>query len=185
MPIQEPERMSLGNLDTGDTLEVQYNPVSLKESFEPVYNRLKIVGMSHELLQYANSTNFLVEFDLHFDAVTRYRGGTYDVSAARKFLMSLGLSPRSSSNGLLSNGQPSSVLLLWPNLYSMTCKLTAYSSDLTTFAQDGSLLRFTSHIKIEEVRDVRLFADDVLVQGTIRPVNAPSDPTDAASNGGF
>lgn len=176
--------MSLGNLDTGDTLEVQYNPTELKGALEPVYNRLQIQGMSHELLQYANTKNFLVEFDLNFDAVTQYRGGVYPVAAARKFLMSLGYSRRSSANQLLSNGSPSDVVFLWPNLYSLTCKLGTYAETLKTFAQDGSLLRWSAHLKLEEVRDLRLWADDVLVQGTIRPAGKPIDPYDTAANGG-
>jgi hypothetical protein len=176
--------MHLGNLDTGETLEVQYNPTELKEAFEPVYNRLAIVGMSHELLQYANTKNFLVEFMLKFDAVTRYRGGTYPLDDARKFIMALGYSRRSSANALLSNGAPSSVVFMWPNLYSLTCKLTSFAGEHTTFAQDGRSLRYTVHLKLEEVRDMRLWSEDVAVQGTIRAPGVPIDPYDSTQNGG-
>jgi hypothetical protein len=183
-PTQEPDRLTLGKLDTGDMLEVQYNPEQLKEALKPIYAKLQILGMSHEPLQYGYTENFSVSFDLKFDAVTRYRNGTYDVNAARRFLLGAGYARRSGSAKLLSNGQPTSVVVIWPKLYTLTCKMMAYAGDLTTFASDGSLLRFTAHLQFEEARDMRLWAEDVESQGTVRPVNAPVDPYDTTANGG-
>ena len=186
--IQKPDRLTLGKLDTGDLLEVQYNPETLKESLEPLYNRLQIVGMSHELLQYGGTKNFSVEFDLKFDAVAQGSAGGinvptigsgaaayYDIDAARKFLLGMGYARRSATSQLLSNGQPTNVIVIWPFLYTLTTKMTAYSGDLTTFAANGRLLRWTAHLKFEEIRDMRLWADDVEVQGTIRPANTSAE----------
>lgn len=178
---QEPDRLTFHNLDTGAELEVQYNPTELAEKLEVVYNRVAIVGMSHTLMQYGNTGNFGVEFDLNFDAVTAYRGGTYDVAGARKFLLGLGYRRRSTI--AVNGGAPASVLVMWPNLYTLTCKMTAFGGKITTFAKDGSILRWTAHVSLEEFRDMRLWADDVEVQGTERPTEAPVDPSSTAANG--
>jgi Contractile injection system tube protein len=179
---QAPDRMALGKMDTGELLTVQFNPERVREALEPLYNRLQIVGMSHELLQYGSTKNFVVEFDLNFDALVGK--SAYNIEAARKFILGMGYSRRNAAAAQLSNGQPTTVAVIWPNLYTLTTKMTSYSGDLKTFAKSGRLLRWSAHLKFEEVRDMRLWADDVEVQGTIRAASSGPDPNNTAANGG-
>lgn len=183
MPIQDPDRLTFGKLDTGETLEVQYNPEELAEQIEAVYARLVIGGMSHELLQYDHTKSLSLSCTVKFDAVTSYRGGTYDVNGARRFLMGAMYS-RQATAQIAGAGAPSSVMVMWPNLYTLTCKLTAYDGRLYWFGQSGKLLRWDAKLKFEECRDFRLWAEDVEAQGTLRPASGPVDPTSTSANGG-
>jgi hypothetical protein len=178
---QIPDRLTFENVDTDELLEVQYNPVELSEKLDAVYARLAIVGQSHTLMQYSNTSNLVVEFDLAFDAVTRDTGGTYDIMAARRFLMALAYRRRASQ--AVAGGSPSTVLVLWPNLYTLTCKMTSYGGKFTTFAQNGTPLRWTCHVSLEEVRDMRLWGDDVSTLGTERVPEMAVDPSSVSSNG--
>jgi Contractile injection system tube protein len=183
VPTQDPDRLTFGNLDTGETLEVQFNPTELAEKLAVTYQRLGIVGMSHEPMQYSNTANFSVEFTLFFDRISPYKsGGVYDLDAARKFLLAFGYSRRGALS--VAGGAPPSVLVMWPNLYTLTCKMTALDGKGTTFAPDGSLLRWNCKVSLEEFRDFRLWGDDVAVQGTQRPATGPVDASSTAANGG-
>ena len=182
-PPQDPDRLALANLVTGDVLELQFNPEELTEKVEAIYARLQVQGMSHELMQYGGTKNLTMECTAKFDAATNYRGGKFDIAWARRFLMSSVYAPKSTAS-VVGASAPSSILFMWPNLFTMVTKLTVYSGRLWTFRHDGSLMRWDAKLTFEECRDYRLWAEDVYEQGTQRPALGPVDPSSTSANGG-
>lgn len=165
---QRPERMSLTNLGSGESLEMQYNPTDVSEDLQAVYQHLTILGQGHEEQQYLNTKNHLVEFDLNFDALT---GNGYDIGYARRFLMSLFYARRDAND--IRGGAPPRVLFVWPNFMALQAQIPKLKIKHSRFARTGQSTLYVASIGIEEIRDARLLSEDVLLFGTQRPQTGP------------
>lgn len=162
---QDPDRLTFIDVATGDSLTVQYNPTEVTENLASQYNRAGILGLSHQPLQYAQTENMKVGFELAFDSLAQ--PGRYDIMAARRFLMRFHYARRGGTD--IRAGAPGRVIVVWPNLYTLTCKLMTTVNKFSRFQQDGTPTFFTAGVAFEEVRDKYLYADDVAIVGTIRP----------------
>lgn len=160
---QAPARMSVGNLITGRTLEAMYNPTEFEESVAPGYARLKVLGHSHEPLQYQGTGNHTFSFDLSWSAFDP-RG--IDLAFARRFMLALCYSPRSAQT--VQAAEPPRALFLWPTLAAIVAKLTELKIKHQDFAKSGATTRMVMSMKLEEARAVRLYSEDVLDVGTLR-----------------
>ena len=161
-----PPRGILGNLDSGVDLEFQYNPDELEETVEVHFNKAAPQGLSHEVLQFKNTSNHVVKFDLTFDGLTS--DGSYDTLAARRFLLA-SVVPRAGSGNVASASTPT-MHFFWPGeMFSLTCVVTKLQIKHKRF--DGDSLATThlvASVTVEEKRSERMTSEDVAKIGTMR-----------------
>lgn len=170
---QHAPRMTLQDLQTLETLTAQFNPAKLDETIKVDWVKLTVPGLSHRRHQYNYTDNHGVTFELIFDA--QQAGNITDMREARKFLLSLCYSKRGAQN--VRDGEATRVLFVWPNLFSLTCVISSLKIVHTAFNLAGDPIYYTAAIGVEEIRDTRLFSEDVRNDGTQR-VSAADQQTD-------
>ncbi len=161
--IQTPQRMTLANLRSGDVLTAQYNPSDLKRVVKVAYARLGILGQSHQQLQYQWRDNESFDFELHFDKLSTDKG---DSTTAENLLDACTLPTRAAQT--VGGGGPPDVLFMWPAVLTLRCRISELEYSYKRFALNGLQTYFTCKVKIEEARDTKLFAEDVLANGLMR-----------------
>jgi hypothetical protein len=167
---ETPDRMYLVDLKSNEILTAQFNPPELEEELKVEWVRLAPPGLSHKPLQYAGTENVGYQFELLFDAGVE--GVTLaEILRARQFLQSLCYAKRGATN--VRGGQAPRVLFVWPNLVSLTSVISDLSFKYERFAFSGAPTRYKVKIKLEEIRDVRLYGEDVRDEGTRRATERP------------
>lgn len=167
---RKPARMSIANVATGESVDAQFNPTDFEEALEVNWARQTVPGLSHQPLQFVNTGNAKFTLELNFEV----QDPTTDlerIHLARRFLQSL-CYPRRGAEDVVGGGPPRA-LFVWPGVISLTCVLTALSFKYGRFNLDGMPVQFTAKVTLEEIRDVRLFSEDVLADGTQRSGAAP------------
>lgn len=164
--VRAPQRMSLTNVSTTDSIEAEFNPEELEEAIAVNYARLAVLGLSHEPLQYQRTGNHGFDFDLALRAYDESGNRVADIQYHRRFLLSLCYPRRGAGN--VVGGAPPRVLFVWPNLASLTAVITSLKMKHTLFGRDGTPYHSAIKVGIEEIRDFRLFSEDVLKMGTQR-----------------
>jgi hypothetical protein len=165
----------------------QFNPEKLKETIGVDWQKFRIPGLSHQRLQYGSANNLEYRFELYFNAaggtaMTDTAGATSDIApsqvtknlAARDQLHAWTLRRRDESLGALGDTQR--LLFVWPNFISLTCVLVSAEFEYTAFNRNGQPTCFRVEVLLEEIRDVMLYAEDVLDSGTQRGSKAPQTP---------
>lgn len=161
---ERPPRGVLRNVETGRALEFQYNPESIKEKLEAVYVDLAVLGLPHEPDMYDHTKSLAIgPLELNFDAMG-IEGTT--VHEKRLFLHSL-MYPRRGADDVTGGGPPR-VLFIWPNLYSIVCRVRSLEIEFLRFFNDMRPALFKATITLVESRLVRLASEDVLNNGTLR-----------------
>lgn len=169
-------RVIIASIRTGEFVEMPFVPSELNEEIAVEYARQKVVGMSHEILQYVGTTNHKFS-GLQFDFVGTPTGTTATVDRqataldTRLFLMSL-CYPSVNAQSIRTGG-PSRVLFAWPNLISMTCVLSNLKIVHKKFDVNGRPTLFGATLDLEEIRDVRLTSEAVRSSGTLRSSDPP------------
>lgn len=164
---QRPDRMSIANLATAESVELQYNPTELEETIGAVYNRQTVLGMSHQILQFSHTENLSISFDLAFDALTNAESfDADDCLNARRFIHAL-CYPRAGA-ALVADGAPPRALFVWPHLYTLTCVITKARFRFTRFFGTGKPSAFKCSLSIEEIRDFRVTSEELMADGTQR-----------------
>jgi len=167
---RKPERMSFANLQSGETMEAQFNPTELSEELSANWGELEVTGLSHQPQQYQFTSNHTLKFKLDFAAIDSDGNKLNNILSARQYLLSLFYPMRGAQDVI--GGAPPRFLFLWPNFISLTCNIHSIKLRHFHFGQDGRPLNFDADILIKEIRDVRLFSEDVLYDGTIRSGDA-------------
>jgi hypothetical protein len=184
--------MSIQSIDRPlDRVEAQFNPERLKETITANWNRFEIPGLSHEPMQYGFTANGRYEFELLFDAGK----GAHPIKPeavqrnlqARNLLASWKYLRKQDVLGNIGDTQR--LLFIWPNFISLTCVM----SDDTVFEYEmfnsiGQPTSFRVQMKLEEIRDVILYAEDILSLGNQRsssgkPLVDPGSTAGGVSNG--
>lgn len=166
MPTPKPLKMSFVNLVTGREQEAQFNPRELEEEVMAQYNEQKVLGLPHTIGQYLNTTNHKVKFTLQFSRFQDGENRQTQILFMRRYLLHL-LYPSRGQQGITGNAPPR-FLFVWPNFMALTCKMLSTKLTHTQFTQQGQPMYFDAEIVIDEVRDTRLYSDDVLFGGTFR-----------------
>ena len=156
--------VSLGNLATGETLGTQFLPDTLEESVRAVYAMIDVPGLSHQPQQFQHTENVGYDLDLYFRIM--YATDQQRLDDARKFLHAA-CYPREGADSV-ATGAPARILFVWPGLVSMTCTIHEVKIKYLQFSPQGLPTVFTARVTVQEVRDVRLFAEDVRLFGTQR-----------------
>ena len=175
--IVDPPKMQIANVELGTSIEAQFNPTELDENLEALYNRLQVIGQSHQPMQYLGTGNHQFSFELAFRAIDNQGHSLLDqVMARRNYILSLMYATRT------GNGSPPRVLFVWPGLAALTCKVTTFKGKHTFFNKKAYPVYGAYQIGVEEIRDVRLYSEDVLKTGTIRPATALTSAQTSALN---
>jgi contractile injection system tube protein len=184
--VRRPARMSFTNLENGRSLEAQFNPEKLKEKLSVDWAELEVQGMSHRPHQYSGTANHTFTFTLQFNCVDNGGGDMVtsgDVAAAtpasgttqnrqaailkaRQYLLSMAYGPRGRQD--IVGSSPSRFLFVWPNMVALTCVLHEIEIEHLQFDLVGRSMRFDADLTIKEIRDVRLYGEDVFSDGTFR-----------------
>lgn len=157
--------VTLTNLTTGWSFTSLFLPDSLEETLEVLYDRLKVPGMSHQPQQYSGTGNLKFEFECYY-RIGKYDTDMTDLQESRKKLMAMCYSP--SPADAVVTAAPPRVLFVWPGLVSLTCIITNLQFKHFRFSPEGFSIGYTVRITLEEVRDIRVLAEDVLLLGTQR-----------------
>jgi hypothetical protein len=171
IPNVKPARMSLTSMNTGQTMKAQFNPTEFEESLEAHWGKLAVLGLSHMPQQYQYTDNHAFSIELAFRAYDGPHNKQQQILAMRRFLFSLMYSSRGnvgadSSEG--AGGAPTRVLFVWPTLVSLTATIKKIKIKHSLFSPAATPTQFAATVDLEEIRDVRLYAEDVLQMGTQR-----------------
>lgn len=180
-----PQRMYIQSVDRlEEVVEAQFNPEKLKETIGVDWQRFLIPGLTYQPQQYANTNNIQYRFDLFFTAAAT--AAVRDVSGSGS-----GVAPTNAAASVLARnlaardqlqawsvlrkndrlggiGDTQRLLFVWPNFIAMTCNIVSAEFEYDQFNVEGLPVSFKVSILLEEVRDVAIYAEDVLAQGTIR-----------------
>lgn len=162
-----PSRMSFTNVSTTESFEAQFNPAELGEKIAVNYARLAVMGLSHEPLQYQRTGNHTFDFELALRVYDDNGNRRVTIVDQRRFLLSLCYPRRGATNVI--GGAPPRVLFVWPNLASLTSVIASLDFKHTLFGRDGTPYHSQVKVGLEEIRDFRLFSEDVRKTGTQRP----------------
>lgn len=160
-----PDRVLIGNLETGESLNALYNPDKVSATIDVNFTRLSVPGLSHQILQFINTNNIKVTMDLGFDGLSS-DFETTDGDDMRNFLHSLLYQSKDAQT--VATGSTPRVLLFWPKVYELVCKVTTMQEDHSFFDTTMASAVFVVKLTLEEARDTRLFSEDVRRTGTIR-----------------
>lgn len=164
------------------TVEAQFNPVGFEDGVETKYVGWEVPGLSHEVLQFISTKNYELPFELRF-IVDQSLGKSTELIKRfleyRRILFALAYPKSIARGGASVNGAaPHRVLVVWPELISMTCVLKNVKWRYDNFNLKGQPIDMTAKVTFCEIRDARISADEVYVVGTQRggdPLNAPTD----------
>jgi hypothetical protein len=166
-----PNRMVIMDLGTQQELEVQFNPTELEETIKVDWARLASPGLSHKRLHYVGTDNVEFSFELVVDALIP--GTTLEETLrTRQFLQSLCYPKRGARN--VREGQAPRALFIWPNLLTLNAVVSDLTFKYERFHHSGAPTRYSVKVKLEEIRDVRLYGDDVLEGGSQRNAELPA-----------
>lgn len=167
----KPERMVIMDLTSEESLLVQFNPTELEEGLQVEWARLASPGLSHKRLHYVGTDNVSFNFELLVDAAVE--GGSLEQAAyTRQFLQSLCYAKRGART--VRDGQAPRALFIWPELATLNAVVGDLHFKYERFHLSGAPMRYTVRVKLEEIRDVRLYGEDVLAGGSKRNASLPA-----------
>jgi hypothetical protein len=179
-----PPRVTFQNLANGVTMNAQYNPASFEEDIGAVYQKIKIQGLSHQVLQFEHTENYTAKFDLTFDQFSTglARGLSDNIMTARNNILSW-VYPTRAGSGSVASGGPGRIMFVWPLMVSLTGVITKLTFKNKRFAwggvdpttqtgaqqNTGSLVAtwFTVSVTLEAIRDTPIYADQIAASGTV------------------
>ncbi len=170
---RKPERMSFSNLANATTLEAQFNPEELNEDLKAVWGEIPIAGLSHKPQNYEGTDNHVFSFKLQFAVQDSDGNKLADITFARRYLQSLFYARRGAQD--IVGGAPPRFLFVWPNFISLSCVIHSMKMRHFHLGRDGQPYHFDADVVIKEIRDVRLFSEDVFFEGTFRSGVAAGD----------
>ena len=152
--IARPPRCSIANVTTGESIECLFNPTQLTEKVKINWNRLAVPGLSHQVLQYQSTGNRQVAgVEFYVDkSFAAKQPGNPDILRFRAFLRALSVP----SAEMLA---PSRALIIWPKVLTVETVLTELEFQYRQFRVDASVLVYTAVCGFEEIRDLRITAE--------------------------
>jgi len=140
-------------------MECLFNPTQLSEGVHVNWNRLAVLGLSHQVLQYQGTGNrqlWGVEFYLdRFFAAEQPTD--VDILDFRAFLRALTVPPEG-SQGVVDTCPPR-VLFIWPQVVTLECVVGSVEFQYQQFGSDGTVLVYTAKVAFEEIPDTRVTSE--------------------------
>ncbi len=127
-----PRKLIITDMETGESREVQYNPVEVSIEGDPQYQRIKYPAGSYQRLSFDTKNNDVVTFELVVDALARGADGLSFSTTMEAFLLSLRHPP--DDPDAIATAAPPSVLLVWPGWLALECALVKFKEKVRRFA---------------------------------------------------
>lgn len=172
--MRRPPRMSITNVSTGRTVEMQFNPEQFQETVGANYEELTVPGLSHQPLQFTHTSNEAFSFELFHIAYSREE--MERIHLTRRFLKSLCF-PRGGADDVVG-GSPPRALLVWPRMLSITCVLRKVSLTHVLFNRQAQSRQFNAQIELQEIRDFRITSAEVFEDNHLRYGLPPDESAD-------
>lgn len=165
--LAEPVKMRIINLDDPSIfIEPEYNPTELREKLAANWAKVTIPGMSHRRRQYIDTDNNSFSFTLHYDSTDRTPDEHNLFLVQRSFLLAHCYARRGATT--ITDGAPPRVIFVWPGLARMVSIIEDLDFVYLKFNRLLEPTLWEVTIQLSEIRDRRLFFDDVLLNGTFR-----------------
>ena len=154
MPL---EKAKLTNTNTGDSVNVLFNPEEYTLAREVNYAQAAIPGLSAPLLQFVNGALQTLEMELLVDTLESHaaagaRAGSDVRVQTRKVVDLMNIDPKTHA--------PPIVLFAWGSL-TFTCVLARATQRFIMFRQDGIPVRARLQVTFNEFRNVELEAKEI------------------------
>lgn len=170
------------NLQTNESVSVQFNPGKIKIGSPVKWKEFIVPGMSHQPLHYLYTGNVHMQFKLRF--IAHAEDGDTGIKKnldTMYYLESLKYPKRGATT--ITDAGPPRVLVVWPNFLSLTCVIKKLDHEITRFNLDGIPIDFESKLDIMAIRDMRLTGEDVRRNGfTQSPGTSSSNSSSSGSN---
>lgn len=167
-----PPRGMLKNLITGEEDEFLFNPESISERVKTNWNRHDVIGLSHNVLSYKNTSNVTLSIELFMsqiaqDEIAFTAGSSPQIATDRRaFLLSLMYPSEDADFGF--KGTPR-VLFIWPYVFRMKCILSDLDFTHREFSPGfGITTQLIAKITLEGELDKRLLSSAVSRMHTLR-----------------
>jgi len=162
--LRTPPRVSFTDLSSGTTVEAQFNPTELVERLSATWQELDVPGLSHQPLNFSHTGNETFIMTLRFRA--QDQAELDRIHTARRFLKSLCV-PVGGADDILG-GSPPRVLLVWPQMISMTCILRSVQFTHRIFNRQAKSVEYVAEIQMNEIRDFRITSQEVFEDNQLR-----------------
>jgi hypothetical protein len=164
-------RLYIINTETGDTLEAQFNPDELVETFEAKWNNVTIPGLSHELLQFSNSASDKISFKLFFTGMrpaghkTEIQGVSEVMDAIQyaRRLLKAWTTPTPNAYNVLGSAPPT-LVLIWPQTLSFKCIISKVEFKISNWDKsefERGPSRAEASIEITQINDAHFTSANI------------------------
>jgi hypothetical protein len=169
-----------------------FRPTPIRESIKASYDKMKVMGMSHQYPVYQCTENLTISFDLYVNALMLARsygqereaksnkpgyaykeGGRNDKNRAveaiemgRRFLHALAY-PAEGPAGVIGARTPVVILCL-PGVATLRGQVTGVECSISDVFIDGAVKELTASVSFEELPIARVTMQDVLAGGFTR-----------------
>jgi hypothetical protein len=154
MPL---EKAKLTNTNTGDSVDVLFNPEEYTLAREINYAQAAIPGLSSPLIQFVNGALQTLEMELLVDTLEGHpaagaKAGSDVRKQTRKVVDLMNIDPKTHA--------PPIVLFAWGSL-TFTCVLARATQRFIMFRQDGIPVRARLQVTFNEFKNVELEAKEI------------------------
>jgi hypothetical protein len=173
VPAHTPPRAAITNIETAEVFDFQFNPPEFTESFSANYARHQIPGLGYQVMQYINTNNNQISFDIYLSGIVPFLDAfegvrvakaqtveeVYDIARGKQFLQSLLYPSKSQSGGWRA---PPRCLFVWPKVVRMMCVLVSLDFTHQRFSsKDLRTTALTANVTLEELVESQRFSNDV------------------------
>ena len=143
------EKATITNTETGDRLEVMFNPEEYRLNKDNNFTQSAVPGLSSPLLQFAHGNLKTLEMELFFDTYEEHRAGNRRLNKAgddvrlhtNRFVGLLDINPETHA--------PPVLLFTWGDL-TLTCVLARAAQRYTMFLESGVPVRARVQVTFNE-----------------------------------
>lgn len=159
-----PSKLTFTNTVNGKELVAQFNPTQLTESLGSNWTALTLPGASRQPLQFVNTDNLKLTFDLFFLAQT-----TEDLRLMHRarLLLFAWCYPRNVSNDV-QGGAPPRLLVTWPGMLSLEAVLRKSEIRHQRFNKLGQSVHFVANVSLDNITDFQMHFEDVEEDDAVR-----------------
>lgn len=154
------EKALITNNDTGEEVEVLFNPEEYSLSKDNNFAQIAVPGLRSPLLQFVNGNMQTLEMELLVDSYESHKSGSKTVNQARQDVRDLTSRITSLLNINPETHAPPVVIFTWGSL-SFTCVLAKVSQRFIMFRPDGVPVRARLQVTFNEFTNADLEAKEV------------------------
>jgi len=173
-----------GGTDFMDTLNLAFRPAQVGEQGSASYNKMRVMGMSHQYQSYSHTENPVWSFQVYENSLMILKqlsspergskeGSQSSMKAIadilerdRRFIQACTLPYESPFAGISTS--PSPLIVSVPGIVTMRCKLVNYDFDYRKCDIHGNLKEWSCQVAFEEAPMSRVTMLDQMTVGSFR-----------------